>query len=297
MILVTGANGMVGSYYDSLAAEFDEPLELTDTDTLDITDLDALQRRIASGGYSAVIHLAAETDVDRCEREPEHAFRVNSTGTENVALVCKSAGIVMVYASTGEVFGGDGAMGPFTENDEPRPANVYGASKLAGERHIERLLNRYFIVRSAWMMGGCEKDKKFVGKVLAQVLEGRDVSAVSDKKGSPTYARELVLGIRDLLRSDRFGLYHMANHGVCSRYDMACHIVEFVGAKVRVAAVDSSHFPSSAPRASSEALRNSKLELSGMDRMSSWQDALDAYLEECTGIPSSRKGRRLGRGA
>jgi dTDP-4-dehydrorhamnose reductase len=287
MILVTGANGMVGSYFGSLATEFDEPLELTDTDTLDITDHDALQRRITSRSFSTVIHLAAETDVDRCEREPEHAYRVNATGTENVALACKSAGIVMVYASTGEVFGGDGSMGPFIESDEPRPANVYGASKLAGERHIERLLNRYFIVRSAWMMGGCDKDKKFVGKVLAQVLAGRDISAVSDKKGSPTYARELVLGIRDLLRSGRFGLYHMANHGACSRYEMARHMVEFMGSSVRVVPVDSTHFPASAPRASSEVLRNSKLELSGIDRMSSWQDALDAYLKECTGRPSA----------
>jgi len=287
MILVTGANGMVGSYFGSLAPDFDEPLELTDTDTLDITDRGAIEARIASGGYSAVIHLAAETDVDRCEREPEHAYKVNATGTENVARACVSAGMVMLYLSTGEVFGGDGAMGPFTEDDEPRPANVYGASKLAGERHIERLLNKYFIVRSAWMMGGCDKDKKFVGKVLAQVLAGRDISAVSDKTGSPTYARELVLGISRLLRSSRFGLYHMANRGACSRYQMACHIVEFLGAKVGVVPVDSSHFPASAPRASSEALRNGKLELGGMDRMSTWQDALDAYLEECTGRRSA----------
>jgi dTDP-4-dehydrorhamnose reductase len=287
MILVTGANGMVGGYFGSLATEFDEPLELTDIDSLEITDRGAIESRIASGGYSAVIHLAAETDVDRCEREPEHAYRVNATGTENVALACQSAGIVMLYLSTGEVFGGDGAMGPFTEDDEPRPANVYGASKLAGERHVGRLLNRYFIVRSAWMMGGCDRDKKFVGKVLAQILAGRDISAVSDKKGSPTYARELVLGIRDLLRSGRFGLYHMANHGACSRYEMACHMVEFMGSNVRVVPVDSSHFPASAPRASSEVLRSGKLGPAGMDRMSSWQDALDAYLEECTGRRSA----------
>jgi dTDP-4-dehydrorhamnose reductase len=288
VILVTGANGMVGSYFGSLAVEFGEPVELTDTDVLDITDLGAVERRIASGGYSSVIHLAAETDVDRCEREPEHAYKVNATGTENVARACESAGIAMVYASTGEVFGGDGAMGPFTEVDPPHPANVYGASKLAGERHVETILTRFFIVRSAWMMGGCDKDKKFVGKVLAQVRDGRDISAVNDKKGSPTYARELVLGIRDLLRSGRFGLYHMTNHGACSRYEMARHIVEFLGARVRVTPVDSTHFPASAPRASSEVLRNRNLELIGIDRMSSWQGALDSYLEECTGRRSAR---------
>jgi dTDP-4-dehydrorhamnose reductase len=284
VILVTGANGMVGSYFASQAGEFDEPLDLTDIETLNITELDAVERRIASGGYSTVVHLAAETDVDRCEREPEHAHRVNAIGTRNVASACRAAGIAMVYQSTGEVFGGDGAGGPFTELDEPCPANVYGASKLAGERNVEELLERHFIVRSAWMMGGCERDKKFVSKILAQVREGRDIHAVSDRIGTPTFAKELVLGIRDLLRSRRYGLYHMVNHGACSRYEMARHIVERLGASVAVIPVDSAQFPSSAPRASSEALRNFNLELAGMDRMSTWQGALDAYLEECAGV-------------
>jgi dTDP-4-dehydrorhamnose reductase len=288
VILVTGANGMVGSYFPVLATEFDEPLELTDLDTLDITDRGAVKRRIASGRYSSVIHLAAETDVDRCEREPEHALRVNAIGTENIALACRSAGVVMVYASTGEVFGGDGAPGPFTELDEPHPANVYGASKLAGEKNVQQILERYFIVRSAWMMGGCGKDKKFVSKIVAQVKNGREIRAVSDKKGTPTYARELVLGIRDLLRSRRYGLYHMVNHGVCSRYDMAKHIVERLGANVPVIPVDSAQFPTSAPRASSEALRNMNLGVIGMDRMSTWHHALDAYLDECAGLGFAR---------
>lgn len=280
MILVTGANGMVGSYFASQADAFDEPLDLTDKDMLDVTDLDAVMERVTSRRCSAVVHLAAETDVDRCEREPEHAFRTNAVGTQNVALACMAAGSVMVYTSTAGVFGGDGALGPFTENDAPHPANVYGHSKLAGERHVERLLSRHYIVRAGWMMGGNEKDKKFVAKILAQLEHGQDIKAVSDKVGSPTYARELVLGIRDLLRSGRYGLYHMTNKGTCSRYDIAFHIVRSLGAGVRVTPVNSAHFPLPAPRANSEAMRNLNLELIGLDRMSSWQDALDAYLRE-----------------
>jgi dTDP-4-dehydrorhamnose reductase len=133
-------------------------------------------------------------------------------------------------------------------------------------------------------MGGCERDKKFVSKILAQVKEGRDIRAVSDRTGTPTFAKELVLGIRDLLRSHRYGVYHMVNHGACSRYEMARHIVERLGAGVKVIPVDSAAFPAPAPRASSEALRNLNLERAGMDRMSTWQDALDAYLEECAGV-------------
>lgn len=282
MILVTGANGMVGSYVASLASHFDGPLDLTDIDTLDVTDLEAVRRRVGSGRYTAVIHLAAETDVDRCELEPEHAYRTNAVGTQNVALACQAADVVMVYTSTAGVFGGDGAPGPFTEHDEPSPANRYGHSKLAGEHHVRGLLRRWFIVRPGWMMGGGPKDKKFVAKIVAQVREGRDISAVTDKVGSPTYARELVLGIRDLMRSGRYGLYHMTNHGVCSRFDVASRIVRFLGAPVRVLPVTSERFPLPAPRANSEAMRNLNLELVGLDRMSSWQDALDTYLREIT---------------
>jgi dTDP-4-dehydrorhamnose reductase len=125
--------------------------------------------------------------------------------------------------------------------------------------------------------------QKFVSKIVAQVQERRDIQAVSDRVGTPTYARERVLGIKDLLHSRRYGLYHITNHGACSRYDMACHIVKHLRASVRVVPVDSGQFPASAPRASSEALRNFSLELCGLDRMSSWQDALDAYLDECAG--------------
>jgi dTDP-4-dehydrorhamnose reductase len=277
---------MVGSYFHSLSEEFGEPLDLTDIDTLDVTDMSLLGSRISSHQYSWVIHLAAETDVDRCEREPAHAFRVNAIGTQNIALACQSAGIGLVYVSTAGVFGGDGALGPFTEYDPPCPANVYGFSKLAGERHVERLLNRYFIVRAGWMMGGKDKDKKFVGKILSQVKAGGDIRAVDDKLGSPTFAKELVAGIRDLLGSGRFGLYHMTNHGSCSRYEIARHIVHFIGATSNVIPVNSAHFPLPAPRANSEAMRNLNLELTGMDRMSSWQRALDAYLEEWLGHAS-----------
>ncbi len=290
MILVTGANGMVGSYFGPLTGEFNEPLELTDIDTLDVRDLERVQQRLASHEYSAVIHLAAETDVDRCELEPDHSYRTNAIGTHNVALACQAAGAVLVYTSTAGVFGGDGAMGPFTEYDPPCPANVYGASKLAGELHVQRLLSRYFIVRAGWMMGGNSKDKKFVSKILAQLKSGRtEISAVDDKVGSPTFARELVLGIRDLLLSQRFGLFHMTNRGVCSRYDIARRIVEFLGSDAHVIPVKSTQFPLAAQRAHSEAMRNYNLELTGMDRMSAWQDALDAYLEECTGHQSAAR--------
>jgi dTDP-4-dehydrorhamnose reductase len=128
---------MVGSYFGSLGTEFDEPLELTDYDTFDVTDLEACRQRITAGAYSVVVHLAAETDVDRCERDPEHAYRLNALGTHNVALACQAASSVMLYMSTGEVFGGDGATGPFTEFDPP-DRRTFTARASSPERCMSR---------------------------------------------------------------------------------------------------------------------------------------------------------------
>ena len=280
MILVTGAGGMVGSYFSALRGEFPGPLDLTDIDELDVRDWDAVRERVSGGGYSLVIHLAAETDVDRCEVEPDHAYRTNAWGTHNVALACQHAGIPLVYTSTAGVFGGDGAPGPFTEYDRPAPANVYGASKLAGETIVTSLLTRYYIVRPGWMMGGGPKDHKFVSKIVAQVRQGRNIEAVHDKVGSPTFGRDLTLQIRDLIQSGHFGLYHATNRGTCSRYDVARRIVASLGAPATVTAVGSDRFPLPAPRASSEAMRNLNLELLGLDRMRPWEEALDSYLRE-----------------
>ncbi|MBI4349614.1 MAG: NAD(P)-dependent oxidoreductase [Elusimicrobia bacterium] len=297
MILVTGANGMVGSYFAELSAEFPEELDLTDRDTLDVRDWPAVRSRIRDGGYSHVIHLAAETDVDRCEVEPDHAYRTNAFGTQNVALACGEADAVLVYTSTAGVFGGDGAMGPFTETDAPCPANVYGRAKLEGERAVEHLVHRYFIVRAGWMMGGGpSRDKKFVAKILAQVGSGREIMAVNDKVGSPTFARELVLGIRDLIATGRYGLYHMTNHGVVSRYDVARRIASTVGSDVSIVPVGSDRFPLPAPRADSEAMRNEQLGYLGIDRMSSWEDALDAYLAEWRTAAGPRTASAADRG-
>ena len=289
MILVTGAAGMVGSYVDELSGEFPEPLQLTDIGDLDVRDPEAVRTSVATGRFSAVIHLAAETDVDLCEIEPDHAYRTNAIGTHNVALACQAADIPLVYFSSAGVFGGDGSPGPFTEYDEPHPANVYGRTKLAGEEIVDRLLKRYYIIRPGWMMGGRGKDKKFVSKIVGQIRGGsREIKAVIDKVGSPTFARDLVLQMRDLIVSGHYGLYHATDHGVCSRFDVAVRIARAVDPSVNVHPVSSDEFPLPAPRAASEAMRNLNLELLGLDRMRPWEDALDDYMAEW--LPELRTG-------
>lgn len=276
MIFVTGANGMVGSYLKEVFKG--EELYLTDIDTLDIRNPVEVMKIIKKTNPEFVLHLAAKTDVDKCEIEIDDAYLTNSLGTQNIALACQEIGATMIYISTAGVFFGD-KLEPYTEFDEPNPANIYGKTKLEGEKIVQHLLNKYYIVRAGWMIGGREKDKKFVGFMVKLLRERDKVQAVSDKIGSPTYAHDLLAGIRELIKTGYYGLYHMTNRGVCSRYDVAKEIAGIIKAKTPVEPVSSAYFPLPAPRARSEAMRNYKLELMGIVKMRTWQEALEAYLK------------------
>ncbi len=274
MNLVTGAAGMLGSNFQG--SEWHK----TDIDTLDVTDRKAVRDYVKNLNPAFVYHLAAATDVDQCEKEPDLAFRTNAIGTQNVALACQEFDIPLVYISTAGVFYGDNPE-PYTEFDAPRPANVYGHSKLAGERIVQQLLRKCFIVRAGWMVGGGKaKDKKFVGKMLRLFTEKKKLFVVNDKFGSPTFAKELTAALPEIVRTGAYGLYHWTNHGVCSRFDVANELVRLTGADVEIVPIGSASFPLPAPRARSEAMRNYKLELMGLDRARTWQEALKDYLKE-----------------
>jgi dTDP-4-dehydrorhamnose reductase len=284
-VLVTGAAGVVGGYVREVFA--DHELLLTDIrgglERLDIRDPEACRQVIGEFRPDVVIHLAAEIDVDGCEKDPDHAFLTNAIGTHNVALASREVDAVVVYTSTAGVFGGDKADAPYTEYDTPGPANVYGHAKLAGERSVETLVDRYFICRAGWMIGGGPADSKFVGKLI-EIVDGgaTTLRAVSDKVGTPTYARDFASGIRALLETGYYGLYHLGNSGgACSRYDVAVALMELLGRDdVTVEPVSSAYFPLPAPRARSEAMTNYKLELLGLNRQRHWRDALKAYLRD-----------------
>jgi dTDP-4-dehydrorhamnose reductase len=280
-MLVTGAAGTVGGYVPDVFADWE--LVLTDIvdgyDSLDVTVPEAVVEALGRTRPDVVLHLAAATDVDECERDPDLAFRTNAVGTDNVALACRATDTLLVYISTAGVFSGDKPE-PYTEFDEPAPANVYGQSKLGGERSVASLLQRYYICRAGWMVGGGRADKKFVGKIVRQVNDGAThLRAVADKIGSPTYAPDLLAGIKRLLPSEHYGLFHMVNEGACSRYEVAVAVCELLGYEhLSVEPVSSAYFPLPAPRARSEAMRNYKLELLGMEPLRSWRDALDHYV-------------------
>lgn len=288
--LITGANGMLGSALCPILENAGGEIYATDINPdnktynirfLDIRDKEQIQIIVNEIKPDFLFHLAAEIDVDKCELEPEHAYRTNVVGTKNVAMVCKERGIPMAYISTCGVFDGK-KQGPYTELDNPNPVSVYSKTKLEGEKIVKNLFKKYFIFRAGWVMGGSKKDKKFVAKIVELLKTKSEISVVHDKLGSPTYTVDLSKAMIEVIKKQQYGLYHITNTGFCSRYDLACKIKEYLKKDdVIIKPVSSSKFPLPAPRPDSEASENLNLKLIGLDSiMPTWEEALKDYLKK-----------------
>jgi len=286
-LLITGAQGMMGRDLRAAAEVAGhetwptdvERLQRDPEDKLDVTDFDSLGRAITQFKPDAVLHLAAMTQVDYCERRPEEAYRVNTVGTQNIALHCRTFELPLVYISTGSVFDGK-KNEPYHEFDDPNPQSVYSRSKWQGELIVRDLVPQHYIARAGWMFGGGPEDKKFVAKMI-ELARDRDVlKAVDDKFGSPCYTKDISRRCLELLESGRFGTYHCANEGVCSRFEMAQAIVEFAGVKdCRVEPCSSAEFPLPAPRPRMEGIVSLHGPMIGLAEMRGWREALGEYIE------------------
>lgn len=286
--LITGANGMLGNALSSILIKAGAEVCLADINLentvnnmllLDIRDKEHIRVVVEETRPDFLFHLAAETNVDRCELEQEHAYRTNVLGTENVALVCKTFTIPMAYISTCGIFDGE-KQEPYTELDSPNPLSVYSKTKLRGEEIVKGLLQEYFIFRAGWMMGGDKRDKKFVVKIVELLKTKDEISVVNDKFGSPTYTVDFSKAMLEIIKQRRYGLYHLTNRGFCSRYELACKIKEYLKKdNVVIKPISSSKFPLPAPRPRSEAAENLNLKLVGLGEiMRPWEKALEDYL-------------------
>jgi dTDP-4-dehydrorhamnose reductase len=290
-LLVTGAAGMLGDALVPVLEEDNHKVFPTDINMidkkikyLDVREIDEIFKFVNLVKPDMIIHLAAETNLEICESNTDEAYRVNSMGTQNVAIVCQEKDIPLVYVSTAGVFDGRKKT-PYTEFDEPNPLNVYGLSKLEGEYFVKALLKRYFIVRAGWMIGGGrEKDKKFVRKIISQIEQGKkEIHAVTDKRGTPTYAPAFSEVLAKLIKTNFYGLYHLVCKGKATRFDVASKIIEFLDIDdVKLVPVKSDFFSKEYPtaRPDSEEMRNYMLELRGMNTMPMWDDALRQYLDK-----------------
>ncbi len=219
-VFVTGCNGQLGRALGRTFTAHDVAgCDLPDTD---ITDREAINVAIACFEPDVVIHTAAWTDVDGCARNPEKAYRVNALGTQNVALACASCGAALAAVSTNEVFDGT-ADEPYREWDTPNPINPYARSKAAGEWFARNLLNRFYIVRTAWLYapGG----RNFPHRIIELADELGALKVVTDEVGNPTYAPDLAQALAELIQTEAYGIYHLTNAGYASRYEFAREIL------------------------------------------------------------------------
>ena len=249
---------------------------------MDITDAEALERIITEVKPDAVIHCAAWTAVDMAEDDDkvEKVRAINAGGTQNIANVCKKLNCKMVYISTDYVFDGQGTEPWQPDCKDYKPLNVYGRTKLEGELAVANTLNKYFIVRIAWVFG--LNGKNFIKTMINVGKTHDEVRVVNDQIGTPTYTFDLARLLVDMVETEKYGYYHATNEGgYISWYDFCCEFYRQYGLKTKVTPVTTEEYGlSKAARPFNSRLNKSKLAEAGFEPLPTWQDAVSRYLKE-----------------
>lgn len=274
-VLVTGVKGQLGyDVADELAKRGVEVVGV-DVDEMDITDEAAVQRVILGAAPDAVIHCAAYTAVDAAEDNEEMCRRVNADGTRYIANMCKRLDIKMLYISTDYVFDGQGTR-PWEPDDERNPLSVYGQTKYEGELAVQNALDKYFIVRITWTFG--VNGKNFVKTMLRLAEKGSSIRVVNDQYGSPTATADLAVLLSDMIETEKYGIYHATNEGICTWYEFTCEIFRQAGIDIEVVPVTTEEYNAKAKRPANSRMSKDKLDANGFKRLPPWQDALTRYL-------------------
>lgn len=273
-IWVVGKEGMLGSYFSKILKEQEISFYSTSKKEVDITDIASIKASIAQNNPTHIINCAAYTNVEKAEEEIEKAFSINGGGVENLALAASNC--KLVHFSTDYIF--DGAKKkPYVEEDLPSPLNVYGQSKLAGERALFKIKPDALVIRISWLYGG---KTDFVAKMIDLFEKRNQLSIVSDQIGRPTYAKDVVL--YTLASLEKSGLYHFAQEGEISWYEFAKEIFSIESRKKRflckkIEPIETKNFPTKAARPLYSVLGSSKMH-SRTKKARPWQMALKEYL-------------------
>ena len=291
-ILITGSNGQLGNELQKIVATGKAEIGAVseeiknaevfamDVDTLDITNLEQVKKVLNEVKPDVVINCAAATNVDGCEANQDLAFKINSLGPRNLAMVAEELGAKIVQVSTDYVFSGVGET-PLKESDLVAPVSVYGKTKLLGEEFVRDFSSKYYIVRTAWLYG-------YVGHnfVYTMMKLGKDrdtLSVVNDQLGNPTHANDLAYHILKLIQTEEYGVYHCTGKGECSWFDFASEIMKLSGRNCTVNPCTSeeykSMYPNSADRPAYSSLDNMMLRCTVGDEMRDWKDALKTFMD------------------
>jgi dTDP-4-dehydrorhamnose reductase len=279
-IAIIGADGQLGSdLVKALGNDQVTPLFYPD---FDVTKTARMRHVLGEIAADIVFNTAAFHRVDECEDRAETAFAVNALAVRELALAGRDLGFCLVHFSTDYVFDG-GLRRPYVEEDAPNPLSVYGVSKLAGEFLVRAVLGRHFLVRTCGLYGEAgskEKGYNFVDRMIALADEGKTLRVVDDQRITPTSTAELAERLSALIRTDRYGLYHMTNEGSCTWFEFAGMIFRLLGRSARLEAVDSRTLGAKARRPSYSVLENKRAREIGLPDFSPWQEALGDYLRK-----------------
>ena len=277
MILITGANGQLGHDFQRLFDEIKEEYIATDINDLDITDIEKVREFVKNKDIPIIINCAAYNNVDKAEDETELCRKLNTYAPRDLAIVANEIGADYITYSTDFVFDGK-KKSPYTEEDIPNPLSVYGKTKLEGEKEVFRVKPDSFVVRTSWVFGIANNN--FNKQVINWSKSKDELSIVDDQISSPTYSKDLAYYSWELIKTKKYGLYHLSNNGEASKYDQAKYVLDKIGWQGKLNRAKTKDFNLKAERAEYTKLDSSKLEKVINQKIPIWQKGIDRFLEE-----------------
>ena len=277
MILITGAKGQLGYDFQRLFDEIDEKYIATDRDDLDITDIEKVRQFVKDKNITLIINCAAYNNVDKAEDEPELCKKLNTYAARDLAIVAKEIGADYITYSTDFVFDGKKKV-PYTEENIPNPLSVYGKSKYDGEKEVFKVKLDSFVVRTSWLFGIANNN--FNKQVINWSKSKDELSIVDDQISSPTYSKDLAYYSWELIKTKKYGLYHLSNGGEASKYDQGKYVLDKIDWQGKLNRAKTKNFNLKAKRAEYTKLDSSKLEKVIDKKIPSWENGIDRFLEE-----------------
>ena len=277
MILITGANGQLGHDFQRIFKDRNQDFIATDYKELDITDIDVVREFVKDKNIDLIINCAAYNNVDKAEEEVEMCYKLNAYAPRDLALIAKEIGADYITYSTDFVFDGSKKT-PYTEEDIPAPLSVYSEAKAEGERLVLEIYDNSFVIRTSWVFGIANNN---FNKQVINWSKSRDtLGIVDDQISVPTYSYDLALYSLKLLEAKKYGLYHLSNAGIASKYDQAKYVLDSIGWKGTLNRAKSSDFVLPAKRAEYSKLDSSKLEAVIGEKIPTWESGIDRFLNE-----------------
>lgn len=279
-VMITGAGGLLGRSMTAQLSRSEYRVVALPRAELDITIEDDVRRSIEVFRPDVVVNCVATADVDRCEIDRDWAFAVNASGPRFLARACTEFGADIVHVSTDYVFDGS-KEGFYTQEDEPKPLSVYGATKLAGEFAVREEAERFYVVRTSWLFG--TGGKNFGSRVIEYARKGANLKGVVDQTSIPTYAPDLASRIEEIIRLRAHGLYQVTSSGPTTWFDFARRALDLAGLEeLQIEPVNRAELNQRAPRPRNTAMRCLVSERLGLEPLRHWSDALEDFVREIT---------------